>query len=103
MENTEYFVKLGVDVEILNDGQSTPLHMASSLGGFEIVKFLVSRGADINRIDSCGWNSVFFSVEHNHIEITKYLLERGAKINIKSIDRGMTPLHIAARLGDYSA
>jgi len=36
------------DVNIQNEGGWTPLHCASTRGKFEIIKYLISNGADIN-------------------------------------------------------
>ena len=65
-------------------GSGTPLHNAASRGHMEIVKFLLSRGADPNLreegIAPYG-RALYSAVYDGHFEIAKLLLEHGANPN----------------------
>jgi CxxC motif-containing protein len=82
-----------------------PLHRAVFHRQFEIVKFLLDQGADVN-ITRDGNAPLHIAVENGLIEYVKLLLERGADINqqvgkINPYHPGdqETPLHIAAQKG----
>ncbi len=64
---------------------------ASFWGHFEIVKFLVENGANINYKNYYGNSALMCASENNELEIIHFLLENGADINIKN-DYNETPL-----------
>lgn len=41
------------------------------------------RGADINKIDDCGYSAVHLAAEHGYYEICKILLDAGAKVDYR--------------------
>ena len=59
--------------------RKTPLQLACSKGDFELVKFLVENGADVNYVKM---NALVYplryAVESDNLEIVRYLLEKGA-------------------------
>jgi len=57
----------------------TPLIMATVNGHTEIVRALLSRGADANMKDADGWTALTFAQEYGHAEIEKLLREAGAE------------------------
>lgn len=78
----------------------TPIFAAAQSGHFELVKFLIARGADLNAKTEDGETLLHFlifgeSEEIDYIEIAKFIIEKGADIKIKD-DKGRTLLHIAA-------
>jgi len=73
----------------------TPLHIASDNGHIDIVKTLLSSGADINVANNDGWTPLFIASTGGLIDIVKTLLSSGANINLANND-GYTPLHMAS-------
>ncbi len=61
----------------------TPLMFASYSGNYNLVKFSIDNGADINLKCGGGWTALMLASEFGHLEIVKYLVENGADINIK--------------------
>ena len=79
-----------------NEFGYSPLHMAVREGEIEIVKYLVSQGADVNVKDVFNETPLYEAVSLGKIEIVKYLVFRGSSINTKNI-RKESPLHIAVK------
>ena len=65
-------------VDMPNDTKITPLMEASLHGNYEIVKYLVQHGANVNAKTNDGDSALLFAVEAGHLEIVKLLIENGA-------------------------
>lgn len=64
----------------------TALHHATRNGDLEIVKQLVSRGADVNAIADQGHFPLYCAAGHGHVETTRYLVEQGADLQTRLSD-----------------
>lgn len=62
----------------------TPLMLAVKNNNIEVVKLLISKGADVNAIDEFGRSALFFAVSKDNIAIAKILINNGADVNIES-------------------
>ena len=101
LENEPSLVNKGDDLYDL-----PPLYWATSKAVFfDVVGFLVDRGADVNFKNSRGLSILHRVVAHGHLEAAKMLVENGA--DVQSRDRNdKTPLSIAldkgyTELADY--
>ncbi len=62
----------------------SPLQMAANKGDIAIVKYLLSKGADINYVHPTAQHSAFMlAALHDQVEMTKFLAKSGADVNIK--------------------
>ena len=78
------------------DASGTPvLVKATSKGHFEIVKYLLEKGADINAMNITGHTALSRSTFFSYNKISNFLIERGADIN-KTDKRFFLPPIIAA-------
>jgi ankyrin repeat protein len=73
----------------------TSLHSAAQWGHNEIVKLLVSRGADINAPNKFGESPLHYACVFRHREIVRILLEAGADVNTLD-NKGYSPLWLAS-------
>ncbi len=73
----------------MNDG----LHRAAELGHLAVLKFLLSKGAQVNSINSLGESALAIAVR-GQFQSVQLLLENGAGINLVD-KRGYTPLQHA--------
>ncbi len=84
MKVVQKFVK--ADANIVNEkffGWS-PLQTATNKNQIEVVKYLLSKGADINYMHPVAYHTAFHLAALNgHIELVKYLASQGADVNIK--------------------
>lgn len=83
-----------------NDG-FTPLGLAAYFGNYEIARYLVLKGADVNLVSSNGFyiSPLQSAIGGNFTEIAKMLIENNAIIN-NAQKAGITPLHLAAENGN---
>lgn len=87
---------LGIVVDInapSNPTADTPLTIASSMGDLRLVKILVDRGADTERVTHVGRSALFGAVSYP--EVARFLLGCGANHGVSDVT-GTTPLHVAA-------
>lgn len=59
------------------------LHYAVWQRNIAAINLLLVRGADINKIDDCGYSAVHLAAEHGYYEICQILLDAGAKIDYR--------------------
>src|SRR2546421_4462753 len=59
----------------------TPLIEAAINDHLSVVKFLVERGADVNKVDADGSSALLAAAFGGHLPIVEYLIEHGADIN----------------------
>ncbi|XP_066963889.1 protein fem-1 homolog A-like isoform X2 [Macrobrachium rosenbergii] len=85
------------DIETADTRGVTCLMVASSYGRTEVVKYLISIGADVNRKRLDGKSALHCSVELGHLEVVKVLLDNNAAMDA---DRcGSSPLLTASASG----
>ncbi|HAA30985.1 MAG TPA: hypothetical protein DCE56_28875, partial [Cyanobacteria bacterium UBA8553] len=113
-------VEAGANLERKDEQNGwTPLIAAVAIGQFDVVKFLLEAGADINNTERDSHTALMLAVKRNtspkhpgsrlfpensfkYIEILTLLLEAGADVNAKT-DEGWTALMSAANLGNSKA
>lgn len=78
-------IKYGGDVTLLNNTGTTALHAAISDENTEVVKFLLERGADIDKADQHGWTPRAMAEYQGHEEIKGLFQTEGQSRN-KSVD-----------------
>ncbi|TGL98038.1 hypothetical protein EHQ76_13475 [Leptospira barantonii] len=75
------------------DGR-TPLFLAAMEGNNDIIKLLLSEGADVNGRSKSGFTALFDAIGYNKIDTVKLLIKKGADVNVVDLD-GDTPLKVA--------
>ncbi|GLH12376.1 hypothetical protein R5R35_011698 [Gryllus longicercus] len=66
-----------IDVNKEIDGRP-PIHYAADYGQGDVIKYLVSKGADVNAKDKHGISALLAAVWEGHTDCVKLLLEQGA-------------------------
>lgn len=59
------------------------LHYAVWQKNIAAINLLMVRGADINKIDDCGYSALHLAAEHGYFEICKILLDAGANVDYR--------------------
>jgi len=90
-----FLVSTIVTVHFRDYDRRTALHVASSEGHYDIVKFLVEKaGASVNRSDRWGGSPLDDAHRHQHAEVAAYLRSKGGKTG--SADTTINLIHAAA-------
>ncbi|HMV77153.1 MAG TPA: ankyrin repeat domain-containing protein [Leptospiraceae bacterium] len=76
-------------------GLNLPVHLAAYNGQTDIIKLLVSKGADIHAVNGRTETPLFLAAQNGHMETVKFLHSKGADLNQKNISQE-TPIIIAA-------
>ncbi|GMT06228.1 hypothetical protein PENTCL1PPCAC_28402, partial [Pristionchus entomophagus] len=71
-------------------GGRSPLHHLADYGHTQMVKYVLSIGANVNAVDKHGLTPLTCAVFENHPEIVCVLISHGADVTVKSPDG--TPL-----------
>ena len=84
-----YLVRRGIDLNLQNYHQQTPLHLLCECWRpVSLIKFLVHHGAQLEP------KLLFIAVQRDNYELVEYLIHYGVHVN--SVDHNnRTPLHIA--------
>ena len=78
----------------------TALHHATRNGDIEIVRLLVSCGADVNARSDHGHFPLYCAAGHGHVETTRYLVENGADLEARLSD-GKTVVEWLRQFADH--
>ena len=90
---------LSPDIKSEASHQVTPLWIAAWKGHLDIVKYLISQGADVNPVNAeTGDSAVYIAVKQNKKDIVEYLLMSRANPNIPN-NAGYYPIHGAIHNG----
>lgn len=85
-------VNQNVDVNIRNNSQQTPLHIATEGGHLPLVNMLVERNVHVNVCDINGQSPLYLACEMRHIDIVKMLLSHNADIHLVDNNK-RSPFH----------
>lgn len=90
-----YLLDKGIDINVLDDNERTPLIVAIEKGNLEAVKFLIESGADLNVSTYEVGTPLHVALKNHYEKITLFLLTKGVDVNALNL-YGRAPLHIAA-------
>lgn len=96
-EVQNYISNALADVNFRDYDRRTALHVASSEGRLVVVKYLIAKGARVNRTDRWGGSPLDDAHRHRHTDVAKYLRSKGGKSGSLNLT---TTLITAAAAGD---
>ncbi|XP_044979569.1 ankyrin-1-like isoform X1 [Hordeum vulgare subsp. vulgare] len=100
MDTCKYLVEeLGFDInaDANNDSGMTPLACAVSRGKAIAVRYLLDKGANLNKQDNVGFSPLHYATKKGNDGLVRLLLSKGASADISSCEG--TPLHVAVSHG----
>ena len=96
MSAVKLLLENGAVIDAVSPHGLTPLCSAADAGNKGMVEFLISKGANVNAMDS--WAPLHYAVKHGFKTVAETLLAHGADVNVTTRD-GDRPLHFAAGNG----
>merc|ERR1719193_441748 len=85
------------DVKAKDKEQITPLHFAVKHSGVDVVKLLISKGANVRAVDENKRTMLHFAAENKDVDVVKMIINTG-EADVRAVDKDKeTALHVAAR------
>ena len=96
LQVVRHLLRHGVDVNIRNSENDTPLLLASWQGHRDVVQYLLNHGADLDLRNKWLELPLTLAAYYGHVDVVRLLLEHNADVNSQDED-GYTPLHDTMR------
>ena len=93
VSNVADMVEAGKPVDI-NEGGMTALHRVAWYNRTDTVRYLLDKGANVNKQDRWGWTALYTASFLNGTDVMRILLQHEARKDIKD-DDGDTPIGVA--------
>lgn len=98
-----FFDVIRLDINLIEEKSGNSiLHYACMFNNIELVRYLIERGADVNKMNNYNYTPLHISCELNCDEIIKLLLENSADPNILNTDNE-NPLMLYVKSGKNSS
>lgn len=98
-EIVQLLVRSGASVDDKDADDRTPLHGAALAGLAEMCELLLDLGANIKLKDIMCRTPLHEAVSRDHVDAAMLLASRGADLEAQELQKGRTPLHLAAEKG----
>ena len=98
----QVFLSCGVDLEVRDERNWTPLMVAAFNGNLPFAQLLIQCGARVTTRDKNGYTPLHWAAYNGHVDVVKLLIEKGAEPNNPS-QFGWTALMQAATRGHLLA
>jgi ankyrin repeat protein len=98
----QVFLSCGVDLEVRDERNWTPLMAAAFNGNEAFARLLIKCGARVTTQDKNGYSPLHWAAYNGHVDLLKLLMEKGAEPNTPS-QFGWTALMQAATRGHVLA
>ena len=94
-----YLILTGVNINILDEDRTSPLHVACACSSLEVVEEVLNQGAMINIPDIVGWTALHIACYCLRADVVLLLLKKGAHYKTKNRDRKTAKDVIDAKRG----
>ncbi len=98
IEILDFLLRLGVDVNVCDSKQRTPLFVACKNGHAAAAQLLLDHGANPHIFKHRGTSPLYFAARNGHYLIVKMLIERGANLHAAK-STGTAPIFVACQEG----
>ena len=98
VEKVKTMLQIGIDVNVKNDSDWTPLHFATWNGHSTVASILLQKDARVDAITVYGSTPLHLAWKGG-LKVAKVLVKGGAEIDARDVDQ-MTPLHWACEKGN---
>ena len=100
IDNVRRLIAQGVEINIKDDKERAPIHLAAWHGYRELLEVLIRHKADVHSKAADGFTAVHFAALSGHADCISVIAERNKGVlNAKTLKGDKTALHIAASKG----
>jgi ankyrin repeat protein len=89
-------LKKGLDVNSSVCRGSSPLNLSLRLQAFDVARFLVGRGANVDFVDESGETAITISIKYKYFKFAKFLIAKSRNVDVPD-KSGDTPLILAVK------
>lgn len=100
-EAVDILLSAGMDVNTVNEDNSTGLHLAVKKGNMRLTKLFLARSSKIDAQDSSGETPLHYAIRMQHTALFQLLVSAGANVNVQN-NEGETALLLATQQGNFS-
>ena len=93
-EVLKVLIRNGADVNVVDDENSTSLHIALREGHVDVAKVLIRNGAEVNAVNENKMTALHFAAHIGHVDVMKVLIQNGVDVNAVD-DEKSTALYTA--------
>ncbi|CAD8068440.1 unnamed protein product [Paramecium sonneborni] len=79
-----FYLNNGVNINILDEDRTSPLHIASRYGSIQVVEELIKNNANIDITDMAGWTPLHVAAFYQRAHVCSVLLKAGADPKIRN-------------------
>ena len=90
-----------VSLEVRNDKEQSPLHIAVAENQPQVVSLLLKQGHTLAVTDRSGDSPLHVAIKSNHQEVIEILLDEGGTESVAN-KRGQHPIHLAIKTRNYT-
>lgn len=83
INRVEYHLKNGMNPNCIINAGVTPIMTAAVYNRTDVIDFLVSYNAEINKQTDSGWTALLYAAENGNYQTVDLLIKRGANINLR--------------------
>ena len=83
-----------IDVNQCNKHGESGVHIAAGLGRLEMLKVLMSHGANLGAVDSAGDSGMSWAARQGHSQVLQFLVEQGVHVNQQNKVSLSPPSHL---------
>ena len=95
-------VEAGMPVDVTDGDGYTAFSRAAGENRTDVVRYLLGKGANVNKQDRLGWTALHRASSKKHTDVMTMLLQHGARKDIKN-NSGGTPIDFARFLNSKEA
>ncbi|CAD8132990.1 unnamed protein product [Paramecium pentaurelia] len=81
-----FYLNNGININILDEDRTSPLHIACRYGSIQVVEELINNNANLDITDMAGWTPLHVAAFYQRAQVCQLLLKSGADFRTRNRD-----------------
>ncbi|CAD8177977.1 unnamed protein product [Paramecium pentaurelia] len=81
-----FYLSKGININILDEDRTSPLHIACRYGSIQVVEELINNNANLDITDMAGWTPLHVAAFYQRAQVCQLLLKSGADFRTRNRD-----------------